>query len=214
MQFMDFEFETGNVTLAPRPETELLVEKVLEFVPADFTGKILDIGTGSGNIAISLTKYFPFCRIVALDISGSALRVAAKNAERHGVSDRVKFVKSDLFSNIGASEGLYDIMISNPPYVSLEDLSSLPGGVKDEPYSALYGGRDGLDFYRRITRQSPRFLKRGGTLFLEIGYNQAQEVKNIIENEKSFGSIEIFKDYSGIDRIVKAILTGSLSLIA
>ena len=208
--FMDFEFDTGSATLSPRPETEILVERaahILKENQGGFACDILDIGTGCGNIAISLTNYIPSSRIVALDISDTALRVAKSNAEKYGVLDRIEFVKSDLFENIWHRRELsFDLVISNPPYVSLEDFDSLSENVKDDPYIALYGGVDGSDFYRRIVNDAHFFLKLEGTLLMEVGYNQAMCVKEILTKTGIFGDIEIFKDYSGIDRVVKATL--------
>ena len=215
--FMDFEFKTGNVTLAPRSDTEILVEKAVElFEKGDSApfpdGKralspfsILDIGTGCGNIAISLTNYIPSSRIVALDISDSALYTAKENAVKYGVENRIEFIKSDLFENLRARrEIFFDLVIANPPYVNFGDLASLPDGVKDEPLSALYGGRDGLDFYRRIADEAASFMKPDGILLMEIGYGQALSVRSLLKAPGRYEDIEFFKDYSGIDRIVYA----------
>jgi release factor glutamine methyltransferase len=207
--FMDFEFETGNVTLMPRFETEILVEKAVEFLtkgaPGGVRRDILDIGTGCGNIAISLTNYIPSSRIVALDISDAAIRVARENALKHGAEGRIEFVKSDLFGNMWERRGLFDLIISNPPYVSLADMAALPEEVKSDPYLALYGGSDGADFYRKIVKDAHFFLKEGGALLMEIGYNQAAPVKGMLaEAPAHYKEIEIYKDYSGIDRIIKA----------
>ena len=213
MQFMDLSLKTDRLAFYPRPETELLVEKALEFIlKKEKEGKqcaILDIGTGSGNIAISLTKHSYSSRIIGLDISESALRVAEENASRCGVSGRVSFLKSDLFEALGEEfKSYFDLIISNPPYVSLKDFKELPEIVKDDPYIALYGGRDGLSFYRKIVKRSPYYLKKDAALIMEIGYDQSEEVQNIIMRENSFKKIELYKDYSGINRIVKAIKNG------
>ncbi len=204
--FMDFELDTENSTFCPRFETEILVEKAVALLSA--TGNvscILDIGTGCGNIAISLTKYFPFCKIVASDISDTALWIAKKNAARYGVENRIEFIKSDIFTGIPKSYvNLFDLIISNPPYVTLADFSSLPPAVKDEPYSALYGGRDGMLFYRKIIKGAVRFLKKGGILLMEIGYGQAADIKQLLETSGSFRRIEVYKDYNLIERIIKA----------
>lgn len=210
---MDFEFETENAVLYPRPETEILVEKAIDLlsghVESGRTPAILDIGTGCGNIAISLTKYILSGKIVALDISDAALRVAEGNAATHGVRERIVFLKSNLFENVKKNyENYFDLIISNPPYVSLEDFSSLPEEVKSDPYIALYGGTDGTDFYRRITKESPAFLKSGGILLMEIGYNQADAVKALLENSGNFRDICVYKDYANIDRIIKARKNG------
>lgn len=205
--FMDFEFETGGVTLYPRPETELLVEKAEELLP-EGPGNILDIGTGCGNIAISLTKYIPSSKIVALDVSVEALRIARENARAEGVAGKIEFINSDLFEGIRKKRycNFFDLIISNPPYISLDDFSSLPPEVKNDPYIALYGGRDGLDFYRKITEGAVLFLKKRGMLLMEIGYAQARAVKEILKGSGSFREMEIYRDYAGIERIVKASL--------
>ncbi|OGW75295.1 MAG: protein-(glutamine-N5) methyltransferase, release factor-specific [Omnitrophica bacterium RBG_13_46_9] len=207
--FMDFEFETANITFSPRPETELLVEKAVELLskttPEAGPCQILDIGTGCGNIAISLAKYISSSIILASDISDTALRVARGNAVKYGVEDRVKFICSDVFENIGPGFAFFfDLIISNPPYVATDDFLSLSCAVKDEPYIALFGGSDGLDFYRRISENAHIYLKSGGILLAEIGYNQARGVTKILKDSRTFADIEIFKDYAGIDRIVKA----------
>ena len=207
--FLDFEFDTGGTTLFPRPETELLVEKAVEIIergighgaPCD----ILDLGTGCGNIAISLTKYLPSSRIVALDISDSSLAIAKENAAKHGTSGRIRFIKSDLFKGaVAAYTGYFDLIISNPPYVALGDFPSLPQAVRDDPYLALYGGKDGMKFYRRIIKEGPAFLNGKGVLLMETGYGQARSVAQMLAKSPFFGSIEIFNDYAGIKRIVKA----------
>jgi len=208
--FMDFEFETGNLTFHPRPETELLVEKAAELLSErrgrEAPPRIMDIGTGCGSIAISLTKYMPSSRIVATDISGSALRIAGENALKYGVADRINFVKSDLFEGIDRKQykDFFDLIISNPPYVSLEDFPSLSAKTKEDPYIALSGGTGGMDFYRRIKDEAPFFLKQNGLLLMEMGYNQSESVKAMLEKSGAFSRIEIYKDYSGIDRIIKA----------
>ena len=204
--FLDFEFNADWATFYPRPETELLVEKALEFLPkkSDAVCNILDIGTGCGNIAISLTKYVPSSRIVALDISDAALRVASENASASGVAEKVELVKSNLFEGLSEKyRNFFDLIISNPPYISRGDFSSLSHRVKEDPFIALYGGKDGLDFYRRIAQKAGDYLKKEGILIMEIGYDQAERVKEILNATGKFGDIELYKDYSGIDRIVK-----------
>ncbi len=209
--FMDFTLDTHNSTFRPRPETELLVEKTLILLkkikkntpnPA-----ILDIGTGSGNIAISLTKYDSSSKIVGLDMSESALYAASCNAREAGVDKNIKFIKSNLFDSLpDAFNTYFDIIVSNPPYISLNDLKEAHSSVKDDPYLALYGGLDGLKFYRAIIGAAPRFLKPGGTLIMEIGYDQSEQVNKLLIDSGYFSGIEVYKDYAGIDRIVKTEL--------
>ena len=202
--FMDFELETESSVFFPRPETELLIEKALELLNREKPRNILDVGTGSGNIAISLTKHPSSSTIVASDISHAALRVAGQNAKKYNVAGRIKFTRSDIFEDLPVHyRNFFDMIISNPPYVSLGDFYLLSGEVKNDPYSALYGGKDGLEFFRRITSGAGLFLKRDGILLMEIGYDQARPVKEMLA-VSSFHNIEIYKDYSGIDRIIKA----------
>ncbi|MDD5439912.1 MAG: peptide chain release factor N(5)-glutamine methyltransferase [Candidatus Omnitrophica bacterium] len=202
--FMDFEFSVTRDTFIPRPETELLVEKVTETIRDTAnvrSWRILDIGTGSGNIAISLTKYVENCTIIGLDISEDALRLARINAEACGVGNRVSFVRSDLTQGL-SSGPIFDIIVSNPPYIALYDVAGLPDEVKYEPFSALYGGVDGLDYVRRIARNAKLLLKEGGYLFMEIGYDQSINVRRIF-GEEGYRDVELFKDYASIDRIVR-----------
>lgn len=207
--FMDFKFRTGSVTFRPRWETEILVERALKILRSDREPDalldILDIGTGCGNIAISLTKYLPSSKITALDVSESALRTAGENAKTYGMKEGIKFIRSNLFHVLGKRYSHYfDLIISNPPYVSLEDFSSLPPEVRDDPYLALYGGTDGMDFYRRIAEKAGGYLKENGSLLMELGYGQADGVRGLLEKSGEFCDIEIHKDYAGIDRIVEA----------
>jgi len=203
--FMDFVLEVTPDTLIPRPETEILVEKALDITRAsrpDRVWRILDVGTGSGNIAISLTKYIIHSKIIGLDISYKALLKAKENAAVNSAGDSLSFVQSDLFSALGQGE-LFDIIVSNPPYVAQYDMKNLPDEVKEEPVLALYGGEDGIDFYRKICPEAKKHLKKGGYLVMEIGYDQSGRVKDLLDDE-GYDQIEIFKDYSSIDRIVKA----------
>ena len=205
--FMDFELDTKEGAFFPRPETELLVEKACELLSQNKASysNILDIGTGSGNIAISLTKYIPSSKIVALDISQTALRTAKKNAAKYKLTEKISFIKSDLFKGLDKSYwDSFDLVISNPPYISLKDFITLPKEVKDDPYIALYGGKDGLTFYREIIEKAPLYMKKDSFLLFEIGYDQKEHVKNMLEQNSNFCDINIYKDYSGIDRIVSA----------
>jgi len=208
--FMDFELKVGAGVLIPRPETELLVERAAEACAAlrckrnDEKGilRVLDLCTGSGNIAISLTKYVRRSKILALDISPEALAAAGFNAAGLGAGENVSFVRSDLFGGI-CKKKYFDIIVSNPPYVSGADMATLPDDVLEEPRTALYGGPDGLDFYRRIACDAKYFLKKDGFILMEMGYDQSAAVRAILRAE-GYRDTEIFKDYSGIDRIIKA----------
>jgi release factor glutamine methyltransferase len=162
--------------------------------------RILDLCTGSGCIAISLTKVLPACRIIASDISARALDVARKNASSHGSSGEIKFVLSDLFEMI---EGEFDVIVSNPPYVARHEFNTLQKEVLAEPRMAIDGGEDGLDFYRRIIPASADHLEKDGHLVMETGYGQAKAVTAIFA-QSGFEIVEVEKDYNGIDRVVVA----------
>jgi len=220
-EFCGLDFVVNKNVLIPRPETELLVEAGIDFVRAIPMPRILDLCTGSGCVAIALmvrlgspsipskaegrveglTKRSKDCTIVASDISDEALGVARLNAEKHGASDSIDFVKSDLFADL---EGSFDIILSNPPYISGPEFLDLPDEVLKEPRIALYGGQDGLDFYRTIFAEAGKFLKRGGHLALEIGFGQADAIKDIIASSCGFEFIGTAKDFNGIDRIIAA----------
>lgn len=204
MQFAGLELKTTKDTLIPRPETELLVKACLDTMQGR-PAHILEIGTGSGNIAVSLTSKNRDCKITTLDISGKALEIAQENAVRHGVQHRIEFIKSDLFSNLEKScPNNYDIIISNPPYIASWEIETLATHVKEEPRIALDGGQDGLDFYKKIIRECAPYIKNNGHLIMEIGYGQSHKIKKILEQAGNFADIEIIKDISGIDRVVKA----------
>lgn len=193
-EFMGLPFYVNKDVLIPRQDTEILVETALSYVSGK---KILDLCTGSGCIAVSLTVLGKPESCLASDISVPALKVARKNAERNRVD--ITFAESDLFGNIS---GCFDRIVSNPPYISPEVVEGLMKEVKEhEPRIALEGGQDGLDFYRRIIKDSRRFLKKGGMLFFEIGYDQAERVMEMMERS---GFAEVFckKDYAGLDRVV------------
>ena len=194
-EFFGYKFFVNQEVLSPRFETELLVDTVSKFYKS---GVGLDIGTGSGVIAISLNKHFGL-EMYASDISKSALKVAKKN--QVSLNTNVKFILSDMFKQIGDLK--FDFIVSNPPYIRTEVIKTLDPEVQDhEPIIALDGGSDGLKFYRIIAEESPKFLKEGGMLFLEIGYDQAEEVENLLK--PNFKDIQVKKDYSGKDRIVYA----------
>lgn len=197
-EFMGYDFFVDENVLIPRADTEVLVEKVLEFSAKNKFKNILDMCTGSGCIAISLVLN-GVEKAVGADISQGALNIAEKNAEYNDVKNKTEFIHSDLFENI---EGVFDAIVSNPPYIPKEDIKSLMREVKDhEPLSALDGGDDGLDFYREITKQSRKYLKDGGMLFYEIGYNQSEDLHKIME-ENGFEKVTTVKDYAGLDRVV------------
>jgi release factor glutamine methyltransferase len=203
-EFMSLNFNVCRKVLIPRQDTEILVESVLEYAGQKENASILDIGTGSGCVAISLAYYGKNTQVMGVDISKGALEVARINARNCGVEENTVFVQSNLFDNVPPKK--FDIIVSNPPYIPIEVIETLDKQVKDfEPKIALDGGADGLDFYRRITQQSVSFLESKGLLAFEVGFDQAQKVVEIME--ANFENIKVKKDLAGIERVV----TGNLS---
>lgn len=199
-EFMGLPFAVGEGVLIPRGDTEVLVETILEKQQTEGFRSILDIGTGSGCIPISLGRYGKFETILAVDISPKALGYAAKNAEKNNIA--VKFYESDLFQNVPQEwQGKLDAMVSNPPYIPKKDIAELMTEVKDfEPMNALDGGEDGLDFYRAIVAEGRAWLKDGGWLFFEIGYDQGDALR-ILLVEFGYTDIAIIQDLAGLDRV-------------
>lgn len=196
-EFMGYNFKVNEHVLIPRPDTEILVETTIEYLPQE-EPKILDIGTGSGAIIISLLRQKQDAIGVAVDISTEALAIARLNAECLGVADRLKLTESDVFAKV---EGQFDVIVSNPPYIPVADVKALEEEVKKEPLKALEGGLDGLDFYRSIIKDAHKYLKPKGFLIFEVGIHQAQLVKTLGLNENlEFETIR--KDYGGIERVV------------
>jgi release factor glutamine methyltransferase len=190
-------------TLIPRPETEMLVEYCKKNFSKGSSLSILDIGTGSGCIAIELAKYFDNSNITAVDCNEDALFVAKKNAVCHNVNDKIMFIQSDLFKSV---LGNFDVIISNPPYIPLSEKSLVQEDVlKFEPDIALFAEENGFFFYKRIIEQSKSFLKKKGLLLFEIGYNQASKISEIL-NENGYDNILVTQDCSSIDRMISAIL--------
>jgi release factor glutamine methyltransferase len=202
-EFWSLRFEISREVLIPRPETECLVELLLRFYRPRGEGlRILDIGTGSGAIAVVLARELPAARVVATDISAGALSVARRNAFSHSVADRVDFFQGDLFA---AVSGNFDIICSNPPYIPDVPYGLLPAGIRDfEPRGALIAGPDGMDFHRRIIREGAHRLKAGGRIFLEIGEGQRDQVEALFREEGCYRDIDCRKDYGGTDRVASA----------
>lgn len=199
-EFMGLEFKVNEFTLIPRPDTEVLVEKVIEEVKKHSFKTFLDIGTGSGAIAVSVLKYIDDVRFDAVDISEEAIKKAQENAVLNNVADRINFIKSNIYENIINKK--YDVIVSNPPYIRTDVIEDLEKNVKDyEPFSALDGGCDGLYFYREITQGAVSRLNENGMLFFEIGYDQGEEVSLIMSN-LGFKEICVLKDLAGLDRVV------------
>lgn len=200
-EFMGLDFFVKEGVLIPRPDTETLVEELINICNNKTGLNILDIGTGSGAITVSLAKYLDKSHVISVDISDIALEIASKNAISNKVDERIDFIKSDLFSNI-SKEQKFDIIVSNPPYIRKKDIEGLDRQVKDfEPYNALEGGDDGLDFYRKITKESIEFLKINGVLAYEVGHDQASDVSKIMQ-QNGFEGIYTKKDLQGFERVV------------
>ncbi len=206
-EFWSIPFKVEKGVLIPRPETELIIETVLALNPAG-NSVIADIGTGSGNIAVSLGNELPEAVIFATDVSGKALRIARENARRQGQGvSRIEFLRGDLFDPLEKKglKGKMDLILSNPPYVSEEDWEELPAEIRlHEPKNALIGGVSGLDFIRRMIDLAPAFLKPGGFLIFEIGYGQKDQVMALFDKDKGWSKIECRNDLSEIPRVITA----------
>ena len=202
-EFMSLEFDVSNGILIPRPDTEVLVERLIE----NYKNKsvnFLDLCTGSGAIAVSLLYHINNAKCIAVDKYDICIEIALKNAQKHNVSERLKLIKDDVLKEFDCDDDI-DCIVSNPPYIETEVLDSLSSDVKDyEPLYALDGGKDGLIFYRKITEYAIKKLKKSGLLAFEIGYNQGQSVIKIIEETNEFNSIEIIRDLAGHDRVIIA----------
>ena len=201
-EFMKLNFLITKDVLIPRPDTEILVEEVIRKAENIPNPVILDLCTGSGAIAVSLAKYIKNVHICAVDISSKALEIAKKNAELNGVKNNIEFIESNLFDKI--KERKFDIIVSNPPYIETETIKTLSKDVQSEPKIALDGGKDGLDFYRKIADSGSKYLNRQGYICLEIGYNQRIAVRQILENKKRYVNINCIKDLCGNDRVITA----------
>lgn len=202
-EFMGFNFFVNENVLIPQPDTEILVEEVLDILKKTKKYKILDLCTGSGAIAISICKILANSivddniKISASDISLKALAVAKINAKRNDV--KIEFIQADLFDKIGKK---FDIIVSNPPYIKTAVIKKLNLEVQNEPYIALNGGKDGLDFYRKIINDAYKYLEADGYLALEIGFDQRQEVIEIIENTNKYKEVYSKKDLTNNDRVI------------
>jgi release factor glutamine methyltransferase len=223
-EFWGLEFEVNPAVLIPRPETEHLVEVSLERLGARGikinmeTGepspslRIADVGTGSGCLAIALAHELPHAHIFATDISGAAIEVARRNAERNHVSERVDFIQTDLMEGLLASEerhndelGRFDLIVSNPPYVGLADAPTLPREVREhEPHAALFAGETGVEIYGRLIEQAKCALKEQGILTLELGYNTADHALKIVREQTGWANVSVTKDLAGIPRVLAA----------
>ncbi len=200
-EFWSLDLEVNSSVLVPRPETELLVMRALELLESP-SPRLLDLGTGSGAVAIALAHERPDIQVIAADISMRAIEVARRNAARHGTADRISYVASDLFGAFSES-AQFDMIVSNPPYIGDDELLELPPEIAaHEPMGALKGGGiDGLGIIRSIIRAAPRFLKPRGWLLMEIGVGQAAVLRGELEVDDNYASFGFSEDYSGILRI-------------
>lgn len=209
-EFMGLVFRVNEHTLIPRQDTEILVEEAMRYLGDGM--RILDVCTGSGCILLSLLKYSNECEGIGIDISENALLVAKENAKR--LCLEATFLCGDLFEPLEGfvsdktRDRLFDMIISNPPYIPSSEIQELMPEVRDhEPLLALDGKEDGLYFYRKMIEKASIYMRSGGLLFFEIGWDQANAVSSVLR-EKGFGNIEVIKDYAGLDRVIKAELGG------
>lgn len=210
-EFCGVEFEVEPSVLIPRPETELLVDAAVRYAgmqsAAGRRPVIVDVGTGSGCIAVSLARRMPLAVLYATDRSAEALRVARRNAERHGVAGQVTFLEGDLLQPLRACgvSGRADLVISNPPYIAEREWEALQPEVRIfEPRIALAGGEDGLTVYRRLVQEAAGLLRTTGWLILEVGQGQAESVRALIEATGRYGTVDVRPDQAGIDRVMCA----------
>lgn len=208
-EFYSLEFEITKDCLIPRPDTELLVERAIEFLRTRNGEQfVCDLCTGSACIAVAIARNFAGCRIVATDISDTALAVAEKNIAKHGLMNRIKLLQGDLFEPVivGLGPAKFDLIVCNPPYVSEPEYEKLALNIKNfEPKSALAAGPDGLDIIKKIISNAKQHLKPTAALMLEIGNDQGDAVRKLLESAGAFGTIKIEKDYSNLDRLAVAV---------
>ncbi len=200
-EFFSLDFEVNPDVLIPRPETETLAAAALDYLKTRGAPRVLDIGTGSGILAVTIAVHEPRARIVATDVSSGAIEVARRNARRHRCAERVEFVQTDLFP---PGNERFDLVVSNPPYIedqSIDDLA--PEVARFEPRAALAGGADGIDFYRRIGAHARTRLNADGALMVEIGAGQGAQVAGIFERS-GLKVVAVLRDLAGIERVVHA----------
>ena len=208
-EFWSLGFLVSGDVLVPRPETETLVERALKHLAAinnHEAPRILELGTGSGAIAVALASELPHAEIVATEIAPAALQIARRNASRNGVSNAMRFLQGDLFTALDQElEKDFDLILSNPPYIPRGEIAHLEAEVSRwEPRAALDGGVDGLDFYRRIIEEAPGYLRQGGAVAVEIGAAIGSLVLALFRNNPAYGDTRVYQDYSGRDRVVIA----------
>lgn len=198
-EFMGMDFYVDENVLIPQPDTEILVEEVLNLIGKQESLSVLDMCTGSGAIAVSIAKNTNNCKVYAVDISNTALEVAKKNAIRNEVDEKIEFINSNMFEKLDINKK-FDIIVSNPPYIETDIIKQLDIQVQNEPKIALDGGFDGLDFYRNILANSKKYLKENGTIAMEIGYNQGKSVTDLFKTQ--YENVYCKKDLSGNDRVI------------
>lgn len=203
VEFMGLKLRVDGRVLIPRPETEGLVELILRDAEPEEGGEVLELGTGSGAIAVALARFLPRSRITATDISTEALKLARENAELNGVASRISFIVSDWFAGVG---GRFDLIVANPPYVSIEEQEELPREVREhEPRRAWDGGERGMEALQRIIVEAPAYLQSGGQLYLELGAGQGAEVRELAASRGAFARVEIHRDLGGKERYLRAV---------
>lgn len=203
-EFFALPFEVGPAVLIPRPESEFVVMQCLQLAKEMEAPRVLDIGTGSGNLAVTVAFNHPGVRVTAVDLSPEALAVAARNAAKHGVADRVRFLEGDLFAPVPAGE-TFDFILSNPPYIPRGEIRRLPAGVRDyEPHLALDGGPDGYAVLDRLLSGAPAYLKPGGYLIVEIGSPQEAPARQRFQSHAGYELAPTILDYSRHPRVLCA----------
>jgi release factor glutamine methyltransferase len=215
--FMGLHFAVDSRVLIPRPETETLIEQTMllcQRYPSTKTIQVLEVGTGSGNIAVSIAKYIKHAHVTAIDISRDALDVAEMNARMHSVDSQILFSLTDIFDSTDELfQKRFDLLVSNPPYIPKDEWEQLQTEVRDfEPSMALTDGKNGLQFYYRLISLIPDILKSGGGIMLEVGFNQAQKVAREMKNA-GIEQLQIANDLQGIPRVVSGIWTGLASTL-
>jgi release factor glutamine methyltransferase len=200
--FYKRDFRLSAEVLTPRSETEILADAAVSWARKNGAKLALDLGTGSGCLAVTLALEVPGISVVATDVSGKALEVARANAMRLKAAERIEFRAGDLFAALGPEARVFDLVVSNPPYISTAEIAKLmPEVSKWEPHLALDGGADGLDFYRRLAADCAKRLRPGGAVFLEIGAGQGRAVRELFAAAGGHEGIEVSKDLAGLDRV-------------
>jgi release factor glutamine methyltransferase len=208
-EFWSLPFAVRPGVLIPRPDTEWVVEAALRYAPEFLRRharcRVLDIGTGSGNIAVAVAAGLEGVEVTGIDISSEALAMAHLNAQSCRVAERVHYIRGDLLAPLHPHLACFDLLLSNPPYIAADELPSLSATVRDyEPREALDGGKDGLLFYRRLVAEAPQYLSDDGIIIVEVGHRQAGDVSCLLTQSQRWKLLEIVKDYSGIERVVVA----------